>query len=214
MKMTDCTGMFQHARYSVPDPQHGYCIDDNARALIAGLLHAELFGAVTPAVPVHRYLMFLSYAYNESAGAFRNFMSYDRRWLEAVGSPDSQGRAIWALGLAVSRATDDDLRDLSAELFTQALAGISDFCDLRSRSFAILGLEHYLTRYPEGAEASVPAGNLRDRYAGDLMAAFTEHASDGWPWCEDRVIYDNAKVCHALLVAGRSMGRDDMIGQG
>ncbi len=222
--MTDCTGMFQHALYSVPDLRHGYCIDDNARALIAALYHAELFGDVppgecgAPGASVHRYLMFLAYAYNESAGVFRNFMSYDRRWLEEVGSPDSQGRTIWALGVAVVTAKDDDTCDLACELFQKALPGVSGFCDLRSKAFTVLGLEDYLKRYPDlppdSLGESISASDLRDRYASDLFVAFTEHASDDWAWCEDRAIYDNAKLCHALLVAGRSMGRDEMVEQG
>ncbi len=212
--MTDCTGMFQHAMYSVPDLRHGYCIDDNARALIAALYHAKLYRNVTTGVSVHRYLMFLAYAYNESAGAFRNFMSYDRRWLEAVGSPDSQGRTIWALGVAVSMAQDDDTRDLAGSLLTRALPGVSGLPDLRSKAFTVLGLEHYLKRYPDSTPASQPSIALRDRYASELFAAFMDNASDDWPWCEDVVIYDNAKLCHALLVAGDSMDRADMIEQG
>jgi hypothetical protein len=207
LKMTDCTGMFQHALYSVPDLRHGYCIDDNARALIAALYHVELFGEITPAVPIHRYLMFLAYAYNESTGAFRNFMAYDRRWLEEVGSPDSQGRTIWALGVTVSAARDDGTRDLAEKLFSNALPGVSGFKDLRSKAFTVLGLEQYLKQFP--GHAVVIA--LRDQYASELFAAFASNASDDWPWCEDIVTYDNAKLCHALLIAGKSMGREDMI---
>jgi hypothetical protein len=210
LKMTDDTGLFQHALYAVPDLRHGYCTDDNARALIAALLHAELFGRDGEQVPLHRYLMFLAYAYHESAGVFRNFMGYDRRWLEEAGSPDSQGRAIWALGVAVSTAPDDDTRDLAGELMHKALPGVSGLRDLRSKAFTVIGLEEYLRVYPGHVQASA----LRDRYAEDLLTAFARNASDDWPWCEDTVIYDNAKLCQGLLVCGRSMGRDDMIEQG
>jgi hypothetical protein len=218
LSMTDCTGMFQHAVYSLPDLKHGYCIDDNARALIAAVGHAQLFGGDQTALPLRRYLTFLAYAYNEGRGRFRNFMSYDRRWLEDVGSPDSQGRTIWALGVTVSNSPDEDVRDLANDLFINALPGVSGFIDLRSKTFAIIGLEHYLKQYPDNTDASTngsaPAAALRDRYALDLLTAFTQHGSDGWPWCEDLVTYDNAKTCHALLVAGESMGRADMVDQG
>ena len=210
LKMTDDTGLFQHALYAVPDLRHGYCTDDNARALIAALQHTELLGSERSALPLHRYLTFLAYAYNESAGVFRNFMGYDRRWVENAGSPDSQGRAIWALGVAVSTAPDDDTRDLAGELMYKALPGVSGLRDLRSKVFTAIGLEEYLKVYP----GHIPASELRDRYAVDLLTAFANNAADDWPWCEDIVIYDNAKLCHGLLVCGRSMGRDDMIEQG
>ncbi len=218
LSMTDCTGMFQHALYSLPDLRHGYCIDDNARALIAALYHAQLVGDDRPTLPLRCYLTFLTYGYNQDTGGFRNFMSYDRRWLEDIGSPDSQGRTLWALGVAVSSARDDDTRDLANDLFINALPGVSGFIDLRSKAFAILGLEDYLKRYPAnssaGTKGSAPAAALRDRYANDLLTAFTQHGSDDWRWCEDLVTYDSAKLCHALLVAGDSMGREDMVAQG
>ncbi len=210
LKMTDDTGLFQHALYSLPDPHHGYCIDDNARALLAALIHAELFGYDERVMPLHGYLMFLAYAYNEPAGVFRNFMSYDRRWLEDTGSPDSQGRAIWALGTAVANAPDDDTRDLASELLRKALPGTGSFIDLRSKSFALIGLNEWLGVVPDDQATCA----LRDRYATDLMGAFQSHTSEDWPWCEDLVTYDNAKLCHALLVSGKSMCRGDMVEQG
>ena len=121
--MTDDTGMFQHAVYGVPDPKHGYCIDDNARALIAALLHAKLRGPDERAVPLSRYLMFLAYAWNEETRAFRNFMGYDRRWLEATGSFDSQGRTLWALGQTVAMAPDSTSRRLALNLAEKAMGG-------------------------------------------------------------------------------------------
>lgn len=210
LKMTDDTGLFQHARYSVPDPHHGYCIDDNARALIAALYHADLFGYDEQIVPLHRYLMFMTYAYNEQAGVFRNFMAYDRRWLEDAGSPDSQGRALWALGLAVALAPDDDTRDLACEIIRKALPGASRFIDLRSRAFALIGIDHWLTISSDDRAAQ----EVRDRYADDLLLAFQTHTHQDWPWCEDLATYANAKLCHALLVSGKAMNRDDMIRQG
>lgn len=210
LKMTDDTGLFQHALYSVPDPHHGYCIDDNARALLAALIHAELFGHDELVMPLHRYLMFMAYAYNEPAGVFRNFMSYDRRWLEDAGSPDSQGRAIWALGSVVKHAPDDDTRDLASELLRKALPGAGIFIDSRSKAFALLGLNDWLSVSLDDQATRA----LRDRYATDLLEAFRKHTGADWPWCEDLATYDNAKLCHALLVSGQSMCRGDMIEQG
>jgi hypothetical protein len=208
--MTDDTGLFQHALYSVPDPHHGYCIDDNARALIAAVLHAGLYGYEENTVPLHRYLRFLAYAYNDKTGLFRNFMAYDRHWLEETGSPDSQGRTVWALGTAVAHAPDADTRDLALELLRRALTGVSALIDLRSKAFTLVGLEDWLK--VEADHQGVRA--LRDRYAEDLFNAFQAHSGEGWPWCEDMATYANAKLCHVLIVSGRSMGRDDMVQQG
>jgi len=210
LKMTDDTGLFQHALYSVPDPDHGYCIDDNARALLAAVKHARLFGYDEHILPLHRYLMFMAHAYNEQTGVFRNFMAYDRRWLEDVGSPDSQARSIWALGVTVADAPNDDTRDLAAELFRKALPGCGGFHHLRSKAFTLLGLDAWLRSFSDDQAAT----SLRDRYALELLQAFSANASDAWPWCEDLVTYDNAKLCHALLVSGRSMGHDGMVQQG
>ncbi len=209
IKMTDDTGIFQHALYSMPDPHHGYCIDDNARALITAVLHAQLAGYDERVVPLHRYLSFLHYAYNDQTGVFRNFMAYDRRWLEDVGSPDSQGRTLWALGTAAAKAPDNDTRDLALELLRKALPGVSTLIDLRAKAFTLVGLEDWLT-----VEIDHHAAKLRDRYAQDLLDAFNQHAGDDWPWCEQIATYANAKLCHALILCGRSMRRDDMVTQG
>ena len=107
--MTDDTGLLQHALFGVPDHRHGYCTDDNSRALIAGLIHAQLRGYDERHVPLRRYLGFLAYALNPEAGRFRNFMSYAREWLEEVGSEDSHGRALWALGVATELAPNDTI---------------------------------------------------------------------------------------------------------
>ena len=98
LQLTDDTGMLQHAAYLTPDLDHGYCTDDNARALIAAVYHARFRGYDERTVPLQRYLSFLAHAYNRCTGRFRNFMSYDRRWLEDIGSEDSHARAIWSTG--------------------------------------------------------------------------------------------------------------------
>ncbi len=218
LSMTDRTGVFQHALYSLPDLDHGYCIDDNARALIAAMYHTRLSGDGTTPLAKRCYLAFLAHAFNEAAGKFRNFMAYDRRWLEEVGSPDSQGRTIWSLGVTVANALDPDIRDLADDLFTKALPGVEDFRDLRSKAFAVLGIEAYLQKYPAhdsaGTQASGSAVVLRDRYAHEIYSAFSQHGTDDWPWCEDLVTYDNAKLCQAVIEAGQSMGRLEMVEQG
>src|SRR5690606_41527243 len=121
LRMTDRTSMFQHGIYAVPDPNHAYCIDDNARALIASLLYADLHGYDEQASPLLRYLTLLTYAFNDDTQSFRNFMSYERRWLESAGSQDSQARTMWALGATVKQAPTDAVRELAEHLVDKAL---------------------------------------------------------------------------------------------
>lgn len=210
LRMTDDTGMYQHAVHGVPDPNHGYCIDDNARALIAALLHAQLRGYDERTVPLSRYLGFLTYAYNADTGKFRNFMGYDRHWLEAEGSQDSQARTFWALGLAVQTAPSSDARELSQNLFLRALPAMSQFAYIRSWAFSLIGLDKYLAFDPDHGQCLELRADLAER----LFARWQAEASDDWPWWDEVVTYDNAKLCHALLLSGAALGRQDMVDAG
>jgi predicted dehydrogenase len=210
LRMTDDTGIFQHAVHGVPDPNHGYCIDDNARALIAALLHAQLRGHDERVVPMARYLGFLAYAYNEKRQRFRNFMGYDRRWLEDEGSQDSQARTYWALGLTVHLAPTSDIRELAQNLFLRSLPIVKGFEFLRSWAFTLIGLEHYLRFDPEHTQCR----DLRELLANRLFNRWRDEASDDWPWWDETVTYDNAKLCHALLRVGPAMGRPEMTDAG
>ncbi len=210
LRLSDDTGIFQHAVYGTPDPNHGYCIDDNARALIAALLHQRLRGADGEALPLNRYVTFLAYAWNDDARAFRNFMGYDRHWLEDEGSQDSQARTIWALGLAVNHAPRDSTRELAYDLINKGMEAVERFAFLRSHAFALIGLHELLQFKPDHARAR----ELFERCADRLATGYSEHATEDWPWWEDVVTYDNAKLCHAMLVGGQALGRADMIDAG
>ena len=209
-RMTDDTGVLQHAVHGLPDPNHGYCIDDNARALIAAVLHARLRGYDERIVPLHRYLSFLMHAFNEETGAFRNFMAYDRRWLEDTGSQDSQGRAIWALGVTAHMAPDENLRAPALSLLRRALPSVAHLTYPRSLAFALLGIDAMLSAVPDDA----PAANLRWQLGQRILEIFEANADEQWPWFEDVATYDNAKLPHALIVCGNALGRRDMVGAG
>jgi len=210
IRMTDDTGIYQHAVHGVPDPNHGYCIDDNARALIAALLHAQLRGHDERTIPLTRFLAFLAYAYNSDTGKFRNFMGYDRHWLETEGSQDSQARTFWALGLTVQLAPTSDVRELAQNLFLRAFPAMPAFEHLRSWAFALIGLDKYLAFDPQHGQCLELRADLADR----LFSRWQAHASDDWPWWDEVVTYDNAKLCHALLLSGAAMRRPDMADAG
>src|SRR5207237_3788217 len=159
VRLTDSTGMFQHATYAIPNFAEGYCTDDNARALLLTVLLEEL-GQGGP--EVHRlattYAAFLQAAFDRGRRRFRNFLGFDRRWLEEVGSDDSHGRALWALGACVGRSKRLDLQFWAAELFEQALPPVLEIGSPRSWAFALLGLQEYLRRL---------AGDRRAAHARD-----------------------------------------------
>ncbi|MDH3974436.1 MAG: glycosyltransferase family 4 protein [Deltaproteobacteria bacterium] len=197
--MTDDTGMLQHAKYSVPDRHHGYCVDDNARALIVAGMHYSLFKDKSVIPLMQTYLSFMHYSFNPEKGSFRNFMSYDRRWLEEAGSEDSQGRSIWGLGVAVKCAPNEAVRNMAASLFLEGLNCLESFVSPRALSFAILGLHAYMEVF--GGDAN--ARRLRQNLSEKLFALFAECSSKDWPWCEEIVTYANGKIPHALILSGQ-----------
>ncbi len=201
VRMTDSAGLFQHACSTIPNFAEGYCTDDNARALLLTVL-LEQFGQGSG--QAYRlatiYAAFLNHAFDRKLGRFRNFMSFDRRWLESVGSDDSNGRAIWALGACVGRSRRRDLQFWASQLFDLALPAIADMPSPRGWGAAILGLCHYLHRFA-GAR---PASQMRDALAERLIALYDRTADDDWQWFEDILAYDNARLPHALIAAGRS----------
>lgn len=202
IRMTDGTGILQHAIYTVPNYFEGYTTDDNARALIVAVA-LQYDGREKPAALdlATRYLSFLSYAYNPDEGRFRNFLSYDRHWLEEIGSEDSHGRAIWALGAVLRRSPDEGLKGFSNRLFHLAIPALEEFSSPRGCAFAILGLEEYLKEYP-GDRTSVQA---RTALAQRLKKLYHSNYKPEWPWFENILTYCNALLPQAMLLCGESL---------
>lgn len=202
-RMTDSTGLLQHATFSIPNYREGYSTDDNARALIAAIFLEEL-EAETPEEArelAARYLAFLLYAFNEEAGRFRNMLSFDRHWLEEVGSEDSHGRALWSLGTVVGCSEDMGLASLANTLFARALPAVRTFTSPRAWAFALLGIHEYLKRFVGDRGTRQILEELAER----LMRTYEEHSTADWLWFEDILAYDNATLPRALLVAGHDM---------
>lgn len=209
-RLSDDTGILQHAIGSTPDRRHGYCTDDNARSLIAALMQARQTGDTTALDLADRYLSFLHYAFNEKTGRFRNFMDYSRQWLEERGSEDSHGRAVWSLGVAVHWSLRESMRTVAFKLLQAAVPVTLQFRAPRAMAFTIIGLYHHLQHYTGDTQARRALEVLGER----LYRQFAENATEDWPWLEDVVTYDNAKLPHALLLAGEVLGRQDMKEQG
>lgn len=146
--MTDSTGILQHASFTIPKYEEGYCIDDNARALIVSTFLSELeLGNGQSLALSNRYLAFIAYAFNTETGRFRNFMSYQRHWLEEFGSDDSHGRTLWALGTVIGRSDISTLISIASWLFEQAVPAILEMTSPRAWAFALIGIHEYLRRF-------------------------------------------------------------------
>jgi hypothetical protein len=207
--MSDDTGILQHAVFSIPRYNDGYCLDDNARALLL-MASLESEGCDDPIVVrslARRYLAFLSYAFDRTSGRFRNFLSYERRWLEECGSEDSHGRAVWALGAVVGRAGDGGGHSLGGELFHAALPATTAFSSPRAWAYALLGIDEYLQAFQGDSTVEALRGALVER----LFGLWQRTSELDWPWFEDVVTYCNARLPQALIVSGARMHRPEMI---
>ena len=207
-QLTDDTGMLQHATFDIPRYTDGYCLDDNARALIL-MTHLEEAGTEVPQVIRSlstRYLAFVNHAFAEERGRFHNFLTYARHWHDEPGSEDSQGRALWALGTVVGRSADPGRRGLCTRLFNAALPAIAALDSPRAWAYALLGIDEYLRAF--AGDSAIEA--MRPRLAAKLMVRFQESQSSGWQWFEDRLTYCNARLPQALLVSAVGMGDAEM----
>lgn len=199
-RMSDDTGLLQHARFTVPDRQHGYSIDDNARALIlcTRLQAGERSLVATASRLADTYLAYIEHAWNPTAGRFRNFLGYDRRWLEEAGSEDSHARALYGLGVLLGEGEDLGRRQLATVLFEQALLAVREFTSPRAWAFTVLGVDAYLQRYAGDRALRNLTGELGER----LFAAYGIYGQPGWRWFEPVLSYCNARLPQALLRAG------------
>lgn len=201
--MCDDTGLFQHAVHSVPDRHHGYCVDDNARALLVACALNKSGEQRLPEEMTARFASFIQHAWNPDTRYFRNFMSFDRRWLEDRGSEDSHGRTLWALGEAAASDSSPSRRRWAASLFIAALPTVEAFGSPRAWGFALLGLEPYCAAFPRDPIAERYRNLLADR----LMALFTQTETEDWVWFEHGLAYDNARLPQALIATGRATGK-------
>jgi glycosyltransferase involved in cell wall biosynthesis len=205
--LTDNTGILQHATFTIPNYHEGYCIDDNARALIVSAYLAELeLGNGQSLAYTTRYLAFIAYAFNNKTGRFRNFMDYQRHWLEESGSEDSHGRALWALGTVIGRSNTPDFINMTTSLFEQALPAIRDTTSPRAWAFALIGIHEYLRRFNGDRLIS----QIRDELAERLLTLYQTNCRDGWRWYENELAYCNAVIPRAMLMCGQWIPNDAM----
>jgi glycosyltransferase involved in cell wall biosynthesis len=211
-RMTDHTGIVEHAVFVIPNYPEGYSTDDNARALIVAILLEE-FGSTAPTGSLDlasRYLAFLWLAFDPATKRFRNCLSYERQWQEPEGSEDSHGRALWGLGTVLGRTKDVGLRGAAGRLFELAIPASVEFKSPRACAFALLGIEEYLGSFP-GDRAAL---NAADALANRLLESYRTHRSVDWKWFENGLAYSNARLPQALIRTGNRSGKMEMVSAG
>jgi glycosyltransferase involved in cell wall biosynthesis len=215
-RLSDDTGMLQHAIFTIPNRAEGYTTDDNARALIFTVLLAQVgkdqlsqADSVTPDFSC-RYLSFLEHAFNSANGRFRNFLSYDRRWNEPVGSEDCHGRALWSLGTVLGRSEDQGLRSAAGRLLEFSLPAALEIYSPRASAYTLLGIQEYLNSYPGDRDAQ----KIRSVLSRRLLEMYESIRRPDWKWFENVVAYGNARLPQALLVVGAACSDDRMVSDG
>jgi glycosyltransferase involved in cell wall biosynthesis len=211
LRMTDSTGMFQHAIFSVPNFSEGYCVDDNARAFILAVLLSEL-GEDPDRVRTlaTTYAAFLHHAFDPKTNRFHNHLSFDRRWLDEQGSEDCQARALWAMGVGVGRSPYRSFQIMAGQLFARALPALMEFTSPRAWAFGLIGTHEYLRRLRGDSLVTQARETLTCR----LMELFEKTAQPDWRWFEEELTYDNAKLAHALILSGQETGQQPVFERG
>ncbi len=196
-RLTNESGIIQHSFGSVPNYQTGYCVDDNARALIVSLYAQQQLNDNTNNLTlIYRYTSYLAYLQNED-GTFKNYLTYDHQQTEDKGSDDAYGRALWALGTLIRYAPNDSLYQVGMELFYKALDRINDLTHARGYANCIFGLYHYIKKFPDQERFVILLMDL----ANKLIQKFEDFHQKGWDWFETSITYDNGLLPASLYLA-------------
>jgi len=210
LSMCDDVGVFQHAVHSVPDRAHGYCVDDNARALLLACALNNTGEQPLSDGLTTRFAAFVQHAWNPDTRQFRNFMGFNRTWLEDKGSEDSHGRTLWALGQSARGDANPSRRQWATGLFAEALSSVQSFRSPRAWAFTLLGLDAYCAATPDDRHAKEIRHSLADRLMSCLVAVETPD----WVWFEEGLAYDNARLPQALIMTGMATQTPEYVDAG
>ncbi len=204
-RLTDDTGLIQHAKFTIPDRHHGYCTDDNARAVIAMTKHYAQYADPDALDLFDRYLSFIHHAQRDD-GTVRNFMNYDRQWIEPEPINDALGRTLWAFGAVMANPPIPRYLPIIKDCFDRSVAHVPGM-SLRGKAYAIFGMAHYLEQFPGASDIK----RYLTAAADCLLEQYQNTAQPNWDWFEDELTYDNAVLPHALYVASTTTGREDYL---
>ncbi|MCK5176045.1 MAG: glycosyl transferase family 1, partial [Planctomycetes bacterium] len=202
IRMSDDTGLYQHAKFTIPDREHGYCTDDNARSLVAMTKYYAQYADPEALRLFDTYLSFVYHA-NNSDGTVRNFMTFDRQWIQDEPAHDSLGRTLWAFGTVMSKPPLPRYLPIIKEAFDRTSVHVPKL-SMRGKSYSIFGMAEYLTQFPGASEIK----RLFAMAADELVDHYERNSDEKWQWFEDIVTYDNAVLPHALYVAFMTTGNE------
>lgn len=200
-RMTDDTGLLQHASFTLPNRIHGYCTDDNARGVVAMIQYYSMYPDPEALRLLNIYLSFIFHA-QQPDGMFYNLMSYDRRWLSQEPDHDGLSRSLWAIGTAIAKPVMPEMVDVLRGLFERSVEHVNELSP-RSRAYAIFGMRQYMVQFPDNRQ-------IRNALtaAADFLVDLLSHADGDWSWFEDILCYDNAAMPHALFEAYMLTGHE------
>lgn len=193
-RLTDDTGIVQHAKYGIPNLKEGYCLDDNSRALIMALMAFKQNKSKEALDLLPIYLSFIHYMQRDD-GNFRNFLRFDRSYMDEIGSEDSFGRTVWALGYAIQHAPNNSYREFAQELFHRSVPHFCQLRDLRGMANTLIGISYYLKVNPGDERLLLELNYLTAK----LVSAYDETSDEKWRWFEETLTYDNAILVLSLL---------------
>lgn len=210
-ELSDDTGILQHANHSVPLRSEGYCVDDNARALLFTAV-LENYQPLSSELDFAQgtYLSFVLDAFNKDNGRFRNFMDYQRNWLELEGSEDSHGRSVWALGTLINKSKNQNRREVATRLFQDALPAFDRVNSPRTWAYGILGAGEYLDIFPHDLYVRA----FMQKLATQLLERYQYCREEDWHWYENSLTYANARLPQALISAGHTLFNIQMLQAG
>ncbi|MCK4913719.1 MAG: glycosyltransferase [Planctomycetes bacterium] len=194
-KLTDDTGMYQHAKFTIPDRFHGYCTDDNARAVIAMVKYYAQYPQPSVRKLFDTYLSFVLHSQN-SDGTIRNFMNFDRTWQEPEPFNDALGRVLWAFGTVVAKPPSPSHLSIIKDCFDKSVIHVARQSP-RGMAYSILGMSDYLRQFGGASEIKRQLALAADK----LVALYEKNSHPDWQWFEDIMAYDNAVLPHALFAA-------------
>ena len=205
IRMTDDTGLFQHAKFTIPDREHGYCTDDNARALVAMVKYYNQYAEPEALRLFDIYLSFVHHALNGD-GTVQNFMSFDRHWIKNEPAHDSLGRMLWAFGTIMAKPPLPRYVPIIKDRFDRSVRHVPKL-SIRGQAYAIFGMADYLSQFPGASDIkrylTIAADNICD--------SFNVNSKPDWGWFEEMVTYDNAALPHALYVAAQVMEDEEYL---
>lgn len=201
-RLTDSTGLYQHAKFTVPDRQHGYCTDDNARAVVAMTKYCSQYADPEAQRLFETYLSFICHAQNAD-GTIRNFMTFDRNWVSDEPAHDALGRALWAFGAVIARPPLPRYLPVIKDCFDRSVKHVPQL-SLRGKAYSIFGMSQYLKQFPGASDIKRYLAEAADH----LLAQYESCSAPDWQWFEDILAYDNAVLPHALYTAALTAGEE------